>query len=146
MSSSSQLMTADELLAMPDDGFRYELVNGELKKMAPAGHEHGHVTFEFSLHLGQHVKANGLGRVYAAETGFLLTTDPDTVRAPDVAFVRSDRLAQAKQTKVTGLARLTLPSRSFHQATRIPRSRKKRSPGSRRAHRWCLQSILANAR
>jgi hypothetical protein len=37
-------MTADELLAMPDDGYRYELVEGELRRLSPAGDEHGRVT------------------------------------------------------------------------------------------------------
>ena len=42
----------------------------------------------------QHVRANKLGRVYAAETGFRLALDPDTVRAPDVAFVRQERIEE----------------------------------------------------
>jgi Uma2 family endonuclease len=99
MSATIQLMTADELLARPDDGFRYELVNGELRKMAPSGHEHGRITSRFSWRLAQHVEANDLGATYAAETGFLISTDPDTVRAPDVAFVARDRLDQARQAR-----------------------------------------------
>jgi Uma2 family endonuclease len=85
-------MTADELLRMPDDGFRYELVKGELRRMAPAGHEHGRVAVRFTWRLAQHVEANNLGAVYAAETGFLISSNPDTVRAPDVAFVSRGRL------------------------------------------------------
>ena len=82
-------MTADELLAMPDDGYRYELVKGELIRMAPPpGLEHGKVTMNLAGPLYQHVKNNNLGVVYAAETGFKLESNPDTVRAPDVAFVR----------------------------------------------------------
>ena len=84
--------TADELLAMPDDGWRYELVKGELIRMAPTGDEHGEVTIELSTPLHLHVKRNNLGKVYAAETGFKLESDPDTVRAPDIAFVRRERL------------------------------------------------------
>lgn len=85
-------MTADELLRMPDDGRRYELVRGELRTMTPAGHTHGRVAMRLSWPLAQYVEANGLGVVYAAETGFLLARDPDTVRAPDVAFVRRERV------------------------------------------------------
>jgi Uma2 family endonuclease len=96
MSTAEQLMTADELLGMPDDGFRYELVKGELRKMAPAGHEHGRVAVRFTWRLAQHVETNGLGVVYAAETGFKLAANPDTVRAPDVAFVSRDRLGEVK--------------------------------------------------
>lgn len=89
-----QPITANDLLQRPDDGFRYELVKGELKKMAPASHEHGRVTVNITTPLDQHVRTNDLGTVYAAETGFKLSSDPDTVRAPDVAFVSRQRLEQ----------------------------------------------------
>ena len=92
MSTTVQPMTADDFLRMPNDGFRYELVKGELRKMAPAGHEHGRVAVRFTWRLAQHIETNNLGAVYAAETGFLIATDPDTVRAPDVAFVKRKRL------------------------------------------------------
>ena len=77
---------------MQGDGYRYELVRGELKKTAPAGFEHGTLAVEFAAELRNFVKANKLGRVTAAETGFKLTTNPDTVRAPDIAFVSQKRL------------------------------------------------------
>ena len=92
MSTTAQPMTADDLLRLPKDGFRYELVKGELRKMAPAGHEHGRVVVRFTWRLAQHVETNNLGAVYAAETGFLISKNPDTVRAPDVAFVSRKRL------------------------------------------------------
>ena len=60
--------------------------------MAPAGHEHGHIAAEVAISLGVYVRANKLGRVYAAETGFKLTSSPDTVKAPDVAFVSAERV------------------------------------------------------
>ncbi len=87
--------TADELLQLPDDGFRYELVKGELVKMAPAGREHGVLAMRIGWRLAQHVEANNLGEVVAAETGFKLASDPDSVRAPDAAFVRRERVAEA---------------------------------------------------
>jgi Uma2 family endonuclease len=87
-------MTADELLRMPDDGFRYELVRGELVKMAPAGDEHGYLAMEVGSRLAQYVREHRLGRVYAAETGFRLASNPDTVRAPDVAFVNQRRIEE----------------------------------------------------
>ena len=93
--TETKLMTADELLRMPDDGFRYELVKGELKRMPPTGDEHGGVTMELAATLHQYVKLNNLGRVYAAETGFKLESDPDTVRAPDIAFVSMERIQAA---------------------------------------------------
>ena len=85
-------VTAEELLRMPDDGFRYELVRGELRRMTPAGNVPGRVAMNIAWPLAQYVKAHDLGTVYAAETGFRLATDPDTVRAPDVAFVRRERI------------------------------------------------------
>lgn len=96
MATTLQLITADELLAMPDDGFRYELVKGELKKMTPAGHHHGRFAMNIALSLGQYVKNNQLGKVYAAETGFILSQNPDTVRAPDAAFVRVDKVKEVQ--------------------------------------------------
>lgn len=99
MSTEVQLMTADELLALPRGEFRYELVNGELKKMSPAGHEHGRIIVRLTTPLAQHVWANRLGEVYAAETGFRLRSDPDTVRAPDIAFIVRQRVQVLGKTK-----------------------------------------------
>ena len=91
MVTTTRPVTAEELLRMPDDGFRYELVRGELRKMPPAGHVHGRSTSFIGGYLMIHVKTNGLGLTYGAETGFLLASDPDHLRAPDAAFVRSER-------------------------------------------------------
>ncbi len=99
MTIETRHTTAEELLRMPDDGFRYELVGGELRKIAPAGNKHGYVTMNLSGPLHRHVKANKLGQVYAAETGFLLARDPDTVRAPDAAFVRQARLDETGEVE-----------------------------------------------
>lgn len=99
MTATVQPMTAEELLRMPDDGFRYELLRGELRKMAPASHEHGRITINISTPLDHHSRANKLGRVYAAETGFKVASNPDTVRAPDVAFVSQERLEQVGSVK-----------------------------------------------
>ena len=84
-------MTADELLAMPDDGYRYELIKGELRQMSPAGRKHGRIAASISRRLGQFVEENSLGETYAAETGFIIDTDPDTVRAPDASFISRER-------------------------------------------------------
>ena len=91
--TATQPVTAQELHQLPAGG-RYALVKGELRKMPPAGREHGSIAMHVGASLYQFVTTQGLGSVYAAETGFLLATNPDTVLAPDAAFVRSDRLAQ----------------------------------------------------
>lgn len=88
-------MTADELLAMPDDCFCYELIKGELIRMPPPGHIHGRVAMRVADPLYQHVIANNLGIVYAAGTGFLIHRNPDTVRAPDAAFIQQQRVENA---------------------------------------------------
>lgn len=84
--------TAEELLDLPDDGFRYELVRGELRQMAPGGYEHGRVAARTARVLDGFVSEHRLGEVVGAETGFVLARDPDTVRAPDAAFVAAERV------------------------------------------------------
>ncbi len=84
-------MTAEELLNLPGDGMRRELIAGVVAMMEPPGFGHGRVAMRIAALLDAHVVANGLGVVVAAETGFVLATDPDTVRAPDAAFVRRER-------------------------------------------------------
>ena len=93
MVAKTAAVTAAELLAMPEDGYRYELVRGELRKMAPAGAEHGELAGNVTTSLGPYVKAHNLGKVYVNDTGFWIGSDPDHVRAPDIAFVRQERVA-----------------------------------------------------
>lgn len=92
MATAQKRMTAAELLRLPKNGRRYELVEGELQAMTPAGGRHGRIAARLTGSLQQYVAANGLGEVFAAETGFKLAENPDTVRAPDVAFVRRERV------------------------------------------------------
>ena len=94
MVSKPRLITAEELLDMPDDGYRYELVRGELRKMAAAGARHGRSAGKVARPLMNHVAANNLGEVYIAEAGFLLASDPDHVRVPDISFVRRERFEE----------------------------------------------------
>ena len=95
MTTTLQCSTASELFEMPDDGFRYELVKGELRKMSPSGSEHGAIIINISVLLAQHVRSENLGVCFGAETGFKIASDPDTVRAPDVAFIRRERIPES---------------------------------------------------
>ena len=88
-------MTADDLLAMPDDGFRYELVRGELRKMSPASPFHGECALAIGSSLRVFARANRLGRTFGAETGFRMADNH--VRAPDAAFVRAERAATVRR-------------------------------------------------
>lgn len=88
----SAIRTAEELLRAGDIG-RCELVRGKLVMMVPTGGQHGDIAYEIGYRLGEHVRPRKLGKILAAETGFLISRDPDTVRAPDVAFVRAGRVA-----------------------------------------------------
>ncbi|MFN8526335.1 MAG: Uma2 family endonuclease [Chloroflexota bacterium] len=100
MAVEPKLMTADELSRLPSGRARFELVRGELRTMPPGGFEHGDTSSEFDTSLRAYVRAHDLGRVVTNDTGFLLTVDPDTVRAPDVAFVTRERVKAAG--RVTG--------------------------------------------
>lgn len=93
MTTTLRRSTAGELYAMPHDGFRYELVKGELRRMSPSGGEHGAVVFNLSGLLAPRIKVIGQG--FGAETGFKIASDPDTVRAADIAFVRRERMPEA---------------------------------------------------
>ena len=92
-------ITAEELLNMPDDGLRSELVKGEVRRTALAGHVHGRIAVLVATRLFQHVEAKSLGIVFAAGTGFKLSSDPDTVRAPDVALVRRERVEEVGEVE-----------------------------------------------
>lgn len=97
----TELMTTDELLAMPSpcDGTRYEFVRGELIEMAPTEEEHGTVATTIAIVVGPYVRKRQLGTHYTAEAGFFVHFDPDTVRAPSYAFLSKERLPVGKPNK-----------------------------------------------
>ena len=92
--SMSTLTTADQLFERPDDGNRYELVKGELHMMSPSGWKHGQTVGILHTLLGGHIRKNRLGEIFGAETGFRLAENPDTVRAPDIAFIAKKNLPE----------------------------------------------------
>ena len=84
--------TVADLDALSAEGHHYELIGGELRSMSPSGGPHGDATSRVSFYISGIVYSDNLGMVFAAETGFFLQRDPDTVKAPDFAFVSDARL------------------------------------------------------
>jgi Uma2 family endonuclease len=94
---STKPITAEQLYEMGDIG-RCELIEGAIVYMAPSGFEHGGIALKIGALLHDYVRSRKLGVVVAAETGFRIRRNPDTVRAPDVAFVRQERLSDKLTT------------------------------------------------
>ncbi len=90
---SQTLLTAEQLLQTSIPNKRTELVRGVLIVREPPGGRHGSVTANLTIRLGVHVEHERAGQLFAAETGFTLFRAPDTVRAPDIAFIRRERLS-----------------------------------------------------
>lgn len=85
-----------DLYALSGDERRFELVRGNLLMMSPASPFHGRYLTRLSRELDQFVEDHNLGEVYSGDVGFILQPEPDAVvRAPDIAFVRSERIPPA---------------------------------------------------
>jgi len=97
-------MTAEELLHLNRPNARTELVQGALVVREPAAFRHGAVAAALTLTIGNFVGRHALGVVVAAETGFTLHRDPDTVRAADVAFIARDRVPDPESRGFAELA------------------------------------------
>ena len=89
--TTKTLLTAADFLAMPDDGKYYELVKGELVEMPPPGFMHEFVVARFALRFGIFVEQRNLG-IVTGGPGIYIEQNPDTVRAPDCAFVSHERI------------------------------------------------------
>jgi Uma2 family endonuclease len=89
-------LTADDLWRMGEGDVRRELVDGEVIEMTPAGGVHGEVLLKVGRRIGEHVDARRLGKVVGGDVGFVLAlpSDPERVRAPDVAFISTERLPE----------------------------------------------------
>ncbi|HTR19866.1 MAG TPA: Uma2 family endonuclease [Gemmatimonadales bacterium] len=101
---SPALITADELPRIQPSDKRVELVRGVMIVREPAGYRHGAVAAKLAAVLLNYSEAGNHGQVLAAETGFQLATNPDTVRAPDVAFISRDRLPEPAPQAFAALA------------------------------------------
>ncbi len=95
MGAAKTMITADQLLEMPRQP-RMELVKGELVEMSPIGGEHGYLASRLWRLLDAFNAKHNLGFL-APEVGYILSRDPDTVRAPDLAFVSSARLPEPRR-------------------------------------------------
>lgn len=92
-------VTSEEMFMMPNGNVRRELVRGEVRWTELAEVSHGRVTVNVATSLYRHAHENGLGFAYAAGTGFKIASGPDTVRAPDVAFVRRESLEEVGEVE-----------------------------------------------
>lgn len=99
MSTTTRRMTIEELERDGPPEGRWELIDGELVAMPPAGEEHGHIWGAIHFQLWGFVAPRQFGRVFGADTGFVVSSDPQVVRVPDVGFVRAERLAPDRDQK-----------------------------------------------
>ena len=97
-------MTADELLLLEGSGKSTELVRGTLIVREPPSTYHGRVQGVLHILVGSYVRTHTLGAVFGQDTGFKIASDPDTVRAPDLAFVDRTRVAQIPRRGYAALA------------------------------------------
>ena len=93
MTTARKLLTADDLLAMPDDGKKYELVRGELIEMPSPGFVHGVVTARLGMRYGRFIEERDLPFIYGAEAGIYIEQGPDTVRAADFNVISLERIS-----------------------------------------------------
>jgi len=102
--STSSVLTAEELERISIPGKVTELVRGRLIVREPPGTWHGAVAAQLTCLLGAFVHDRGLGMLFSQDTGFKIGTNPDTVRAPDVAFVARERVGVIRKRGYAPLA------------------------------------------
>jgi Uma2 family endonuclease len=87
-------ITDQDLLRLPKDGRKYELVDGEIR-VSPAGARHGRISLRLGAALLAFVREEGLGEVFDSSTGYRLPGG--NVRSPDASFVSSKRLPRVPE-------------------------------------------------
>ena len=93
MTTARKLLTADDLLAIPrGDGYRHELVRGELITMPPPGFMHFSVTGQIGGHIWHFIRTNDLDFIAGPEAAAYIEQNPDTVRAADYAIYSRQHL------------------------------------------------------
>lgn len=124
---AERLITAEEFLEHPE-WEHCELVRGEVVRMSRAGARHGQVAMKIAGRLWEHVSKEEAGVLFAAETGFILERDPDTVLGPDVMFLSKERIpAEGIQSAHLPVApdlavEVVSPSDRFSQVTKKAQS------------------------
>ena len=88
---ATKLWTVEDVAQLPDDEYRYALIRGVLHRMPPTQGQHGFTVGNAAFHVRGFVGEHRLGRMYD-QSGFVLERDPDVLIAPDLAFVRRDRV------------------------------------------------------
>lgn len=142
---SAPLLTAEDVERISLPGKQVELVRGQLFVREPPGTRHGAIAANLAYHLSDFVRRGGLGQVFAQDTGFKIATDPDTVRAPDVAFVTQERVAFIAARGYAALAP-DLLAEILSPDDRAARCSPKSRTGSPPAPRLCGSSIPSGAR
>ena len=123
--STTTLITAEQLFRTPEYERGYDLVAGEIRKMTPTKRVHGVVETRLAVRLGAYVEQLDLGEVQTGEPGFIVARDPDTVLAPDVAFVRKERLTAGSVDKGYQTGAPDLAVEVLSPSDRMPEARKK---------------------
>lgn len=93
----TRLKTTQDLLKMPDDGWRHELLEGEIIRMPPPGSPHGSIEIRLGARLFTFIELHGSGMAFSGGAGFPIEADPETTLGPDIAFVRAERLPPRDQ-------------------------------------------------
>jgi len=114
-------LTYRDYAALPDDGRRYELHQGELSVTAAPGTRHQGTVIALASRLYDHVTSRGLGKVFVAPTDCILSDQ--TVVQPDILFVAADRLAIVSERAIEGAPTLVVEVQSPSTA-RLDRERK----------------------
>jgi len=87
---AKKVWTDQEIMSLPDNGYSYEVVDGELVMSPKNNAQHGDATSEILMRMRLHAKTHRLGRVFDSNTGFWMINR--NLRAPDVSFVSQARL------------------------------------------------------
>lgn len=104
LGTMAEIMTAEQLERVQIPGKSTELVRGRLVVREPPGTYHGQVAARLTVRVGAFVEAHQLGELFGQDTGFRIAMNPDTVRAPDLAFIATDRLARIARRGYAALA------------------------------------------